>query len=441
MSVLNKGLGEKLRWFYPIAGALIGTAIVITNAWSIFYPYIMEQYGLTAANMASITLGASLVGFGNFIVAPITAAFLVDKVGPKIMYSFTTILLIAALFCLRMFSSGGVGEWEQFSMYWYLGSFLIGWGCGYYTTTANPIAAKWCADKTGLAIGIVNLGPALGPVWCAVAATALIPIVGMEGAFTVMIGGGIAVVIIFGVLLQRKPEDGFVPQGYKPPIATEGQSEGINLKQAIRTVDFWCMAACTFLCCFGGFCFAMNMSTIIIEGTVTIGGMEEAVVRTTVVAVAISIANILNAIVRPIWGGLATRLGSPWKVLKILYIGFIIALLVFSFLYTSAVGAIFAVCLVYVFFGGTSPLHQSAGPVLFGPKYAGQIMNTLVIMTGIAWILGPYVGGFIKGSIGSYVPALYLGAAFVFVALIIVFYMDSVTKKRKAAAEAKKIEG
>ena len=436
MSILNKGIGEKLRWYYPFGGAIIATAIVITNAWSVFYPYIMDHFAIDASYMASIAAGSSAVGWGNFIIAPITGAILVDRFGPKVMYALSAILELIGLSCIKMMCSGGPGDWAAMQPWWLAAGLFIGWGIGYMTATANPMAAKWCPEKTGLAIGIVNIGPALGPVWATQVAARVIPGAGLETTFTIMILVGVCFTLVFGVLAQRAPEPGYMPEGYVPPAASVAEEEGLTLKQALRTKEYWCMFLCTFLCCFGGFGFAMNAATIVIEGCVTVGGMEEATVRVAVVATAMSIANIINAIARPAWGAIATKLGDPWKVLMVLYIGFIVVLLLFSRLYTTAMGAIVAVCLVYCFFGGTSPLHQSAGPVLFGPAHSGQIMNTLLLATGIAWILGPYVGGFIKGATGSYVGALYLSAAMVFIALCIVLYVSSQNKKKQAAKAA-----
>lgn len=426
MSILNKGVGEKFRWYYPVAGAIIGTALVISNAWSVFYPYIMAQFGIDSTLQASVSLGASMVGFGNMVVAPIVGAIIADKVGPKIMYLLSIILGFIGLMLLRVMATGEAGQWDDFKMYWYIGSFLIGWSIGCYTASANPCAVKWCADKPGLASGFVQIGPALGPVWCTLAATALIPQLGIAGAFTVLVVGSSIVTLIFGVILSRNPEPGWLPEGYVRPDVTAGQ-DGLTLAQAMKKKEFWCLAACIFLVCFAGFCFAMNMSTIVVEGV----GADIAVAG-GLIALTMSVANIVNAVARLFWGWVSSKIGGLWASLKILYIGFIVALLLFSFIYKTPAGAFVGIIIVYIFFGGTSPLHQASGPALFGPKYAGQLQNSLLVLTGIGWTIGPYIGGFIKGATGSYVGALYLGVAALVIAVAIVFYIQSQAKKQKA---------
>lgn len=425
------GLGERQRRLYPWLGAVLGGLIIMSTIWSLFYPFLMKQFEMT--DKAPFALGASILGLGNMLLGPIVAGYLVDRFGPRASYGTAVVALIIATFCMR--ALGAATEWSSGATYWYLGSLFYGFAVGMYTGTAPALSMKWNPDKMGFATGVANIGPALAPVWLSPIAAALIPRVGIGNAFTILFISSIVVILVLGVAIQRQPEKGWKPEGWEPPAKVTGKAAGLTLKEAAKTKEYWFLFLASFFCLVGGFLFMLNIATIMIEGVGIRGGMDPAKVVPAVIVPFLSISAFLGAVMRPAWGWFLDKMGSPWRALKVTYTGLIITLLIFTFLWKSVVSAIIGACLIYFFFQGSSPIHMAGGPFLFGTKEAGKITGTILVATGLAWIVGPYLGAWLADISGTYATALYVGAASVFIALILVFLV-STSKARATVSEA-----
>ena len=430
-SILNKGLGAKYRWLYPVFGMAMGLFIVFSNIMSQFYPYLQAQYNVET--VATFALAASLMGGGDMLVGPLLNMLFFDKYGPKFMYTGTVICMVVALFCMRAVGAGTV--WDDSAMFWYIGSFMLGVGAGLRSGTAPALANKWCPDNPGFATGLVAMGQGLAAFWMAPTVAFLIPNYGFGDAWTILITLGIVVVILTGIIPQRQPEPDFKPEGWEPPVKDEAADDGsLTLSQAIKTKEYWVLFICTFLVSFANFAIVMNVVPMYIEGLGQVG-FDAAYVTTNITAVMLSATSVLNAAGRPIWGFIRDRIKNTWITLLLLYGGAAIAIFAMSILYkTGVVPAIAIGCVVYFFLSGTSPVHMSAGPVLFGPKYAGSILSSTLYGTGFAWLLGPYIGATIKDMTGAYTNCFYLAIATCVIAILLVIYIYNVQKKKERAA-------
>lgn len=428
MGFLNKGMGPKQRWLYPVFGAAIGLFIVYSNIYSMFYPHLQVQFGIDT--VATFALGASLMGAGDMLAGPIFSWAFFDKYGPKVMYIGSAICLAIGLFCMRALGAGT--DWNTCMWFWYGGSFILGLAAGLRSGTAPSICAKWIPDNVGFATGIVAMGQGLAAFWMAPVATFLLANMGWTDTFTILISIGIVVVILLGILPQKLPNPSWKPEGWTPPVDDERSDDGsLPLSKAIRTREYWVLWACIFLTGFANFAFVMNVVPIYIEG-LGAAGMDPAYVTANVTAVMLSITAVINCLGRPVWGFIRDRIKDTWVTLKVLYIGVIAALVIVSIFYTQGVvPAIAAGCLVYFFCSGTSPVHMSAGPALFGPRYAGAILSTTLFATGFAWVLGPYIGATVKDLTGQYVGCFYLAIALCVIALILLFWLSAAQKKEK----------
>lgn len=427
MGLLDKGIGENHRRLYPWMLAIIGGAVVLSFIWSAFYPYLMEFYGV--ADKAPFALGASALGFGNMLIAPPIAGIILDRWGPKATLALSSLCLIIGAFCMNHMLS--ISVWTDASTWWYIGSFIFGFASGCFAATHVSTSSKWNPDKLGYASGIANIGPAIGAFWMAPVAAILIPKLGIGGTFSAFAAIGVVVAILFGIIPLRLPEPGWKPAGWEVP---QKEAFGVTFNEAIRTNKYWILIGCTFIVCLAGFLFAMNIATLIIEGCATIGGMDPKVVVATVVTMAISATAIVNALARPAWGVVLDKLGDCWKVLLILYIGFAISLLLFRFMYTGAVTAVIGACIVYAFFGGTAVAHMGATSTLFGTKSLGKILGSTQVATGVAWVIGPYLGAKLADITGSYATALYTATGCCIVGVILVLIMMNMIKKNAATS-------
>lgn len=66
---LEKGVGEKKRWFYPISSFFLGLGLSIGSTWTIFYPYIQEHFSLQT--VAGVVLASTFIGVGTMIFGPL----------------------------------------------------------------------------------------------------------------------------------------------------------------------------------------------------------------------------------------------------------------------------------------------------------------------------------------------------------------------------------
>ena len=133
----------------------------------------------------------------------------------------------------------------------------------------------------------------------------------------------------------------------------------------------------------------MNLTQIVIEGNSVKGGLDRTYVVSVVVATIMAIAGVIDAIGRPVWGFIMDKFKSTWSFLAFIYIGYIIGFIVFLLLYKTPIGAGIGAIWIFIFYGGTSIAHTSAGMALFGTKRGGAITSSTLIAVGCAWVLGP----------------------------------------------------
>ena len=428
LRIQQVGLGEKQRFGYAVIGALLGATIILSRAWSVFYPYLMDMFGRT--DTATFAFGSSCMGFGMMVVAPIICGSLLDKHGPKLTYSISFVCFVCYIICFRIMCS--MTDWEQAKYLWYLGSFLVGLGVGQYSTTNPSLVTKWNPDRIGKAFGIADMGSALAVMWIPSFVTFLIPRVGVSNTLTTLGIIACCSVLVLGIILCRLPEPDWKPAGWAPPKQLETADQkgtgGLTLKEAARKKEFWCLIACIFFACIGGFMFSMNLTPIVIEGCSVKGGLDQDYVVSTLVPLIMAVAGVCDAVGRPLWGFIMDKFKNRWTFLLFVYGCRVIAFVVFLLLYTTATGTIIGTALGFICYGGISVAHSSAGVALFGTRKGGAITGATLIAVGIAWVAGPSLSAMVADAVG-YTPAFIVAIALILVAGVISMVLAKSTKK------------
>jgi MFS family permease len=127
------------------------------------------------------------------------------------------------------------------------------------------------------------------------------------------------------------------------------------------------------------------------------------------------------------------KLGSAWNALLVSYIGMLVLLLFFQFVYSSVVPCIAFMFILYLFYGGQSPLHQGCAPFVFGAKQVGSLMSAMLFATGVAMLIAPTLGAYIADVTGAYMNVFFVSAALMAVSTVLMLVLRNLSKKRIAA--------
>lgn len=423
MAFRNYGIAADRRWFYPISGGMMRFFLAYFGIWSLFFPFLMEEFGVET--IAPVAVGSSAAGVGAMVVGPPVSGTMVDKLGnPKI-----PLLLAAAGFgggSLLLGLMLNTDTWSIARWYWYLGSFGIGFGAGTAQGTITPTVSRWFrGEKIGTAMGIVNTGNPLGRVGLAPFVTFLISYFGFGFDVFISMGlVGIVAIVGIGVVFWRNPTQTEINSGVL--TARSGQSgretretsqdeEGhedqieFTIGEAARTKEFWILYVAMAGAAFSYMGFMQNISTIMVEGLGRVGPYEVDYVADRLVPLFLSLTGIFTAVGALAWGYIMDYLGGPWRTLLLIYSVPAVGIVVFYLGYSNLFLVLGVGSIMLFFFGGEPAVHFAAVPHLFGRKNIGMVMsyiNSFSVGTGI--VLGPTVMAHIADVTGGYLAALVL---------------------------------
>jgi MFS family permease len=97
---------------------------------------------------------------------------------------------------------------------------------------------------------------------------------------------------------------------------------------------------------------------------------------------------------------------------------FVQALAAGSFMFASRLGEFYAVAAVFGFaYGGVMPLYAVLARDYFGQAIMGTVLGAAAMVSSLGMAIGPWIGGWLFDTFGSYAPlyvysfAIGLGAA------------------------------
>ncbi|GLI19904.1 MFS transporter [Tepidanaerobacter syntrophicus] len=404
---LEKGIGQDKRWFYPISAFLIGASITVTEFWTMFYPHVQGYFGLDTA--ASVVLAATFSGMGVMTIGPPLAGIILDKYGPKINFLISaSSLVLGHSLIIKMLS---LQDWSMAMYFWYLGSFFVGLGCGFFGGTSPATIGKWFPDKAGTALGLAVAGGSCAAMIYPPLVASFIKTNGFTGKIFLSFAM-IAVIFLIGlgVLFWKTPPHDWMPASLKKKSDTlsakpANLTKDYTFQEAIRNKMFWLLCTCFICAAFSSMLFVQNASLIILEGLSSTMSKED--ILTSVIPSFVSMSAIGALAGRFGWGVITDKLGGPWKTLWIVYLLPAILIGVFYLSYHSKMLIFVIGFLLYFCNGGAPVVHYAIVPHVFGRRHLGKIMNTLnAISVGVGMALGPYIGAYIKDATGGYYWAL-----------------------------------
>ncbi len=244
--------GRANRYLVLAAAAVASLISGFAYTWSIFQKPLMELRGWESSEVSL----AYSISFVCVLVGILTNGFVRRKLEAR------HILLIAGL--LRGVGFFMTGFAQTIPQLYFAFSIVSGLGGGYLYSTAVSVATSWFPDKKGFANGLCLGCTGLAPLFFAPLGNALIESFGVLASFRIL-GACIIVAMACASLFIATPEPGWLPQGYEPANAEEGERKpdarrsGINVVgksrspvQVLKTPAFWALWPMTACACTSG---------------------------------------------------------------------------------------------------------------------------------------------------------------------------------------------
>lgn len=380
----------------------------IRNSFSVFYLSLLDEFGWGRAGTIGI-FSLHIVVYG--LMAPISGR-LADKFGPKRIVPLGTLLITVGMVACSMASR----IWQFYILFGVIisvGICVSGW------SQYAPILSEWFVRRRATALGVVSAGYGLCFALSSLTEF-LISRLGWRGALVAL--GVIPILTIAPLtvlLVKRRPEEmGLWPDGSHEAVGSQGgQGEaggayGVNspvteltLVEAVKTYPFWMIFLANF------FFWGIGTNMILAHQVAFVNdiGYSEAFA-----AFILSLYGVVYA-VGNLFGFVSDRIGRS-KTFAVGSVGLIAAMLILisagggaSQLMLYMYATLFGFCM-----GVTTPTLNAIQADLFQGRSFGAINGLLMLGFGIGGSLGPWIGGIIYDTMGTYIPAFSI-AIFAFI--------------------------
>ncbi len=363
-------------------------------SYSVILPFMKDHLALTYTQVGLIATG----NFIGYLLFTTFGGFLAARFGPRKVVSVSLLVTGVTLF-LTGFSN-------SFS-FAFVTRLITGAGNGGCFVPMMSLPAAWfIARKRGLAIGIVNIGVCMGLVLSGVVLPYCISYFGPEGwryAWYLM-GAGVFICSFFcyGLLRNNPHEKGLRMYG-EDGGGEQSHPQVVTLFAAFRRVmgesEVWKLGCVYFMF---GFSYIIYLTFFVAYLTKEIG-MDPA--EAGRIFALIGIVAIFGGV---LWGAVSDVIGRRYACVSIyLVLALSYALPAFFrgpvILYLSAVifGIAFSVPVL---------MAAAAGDAV-GGQLAPAALGVITLIFAVAQIFGPYVGGSIKDTTGTFTYAFMLCAA------------------------------
>lgn len=393
----------KNRWLIAASAVGIHISIGSVYAWSNFTNPLKNMFGWSDSEVA-LTFSIAILFLG------LSAAFLghfVEKHGPK-----KAGLLAAMFFGIGIAGSGlAVAMESKYLLYLFYGVLGgIGLGVGYIAPVSTLV--KWFPDRRGMATGLAIMGFGFAAAISSPIMNSLIISVGVANTFYIL---GISYFIIMAVssLYLEKPEEGWMPAGFKEKIEAGKAKPTLDLSQltaneSVKTRRFWYLWTMLFINVTCGIAILAVAKPLAIE---SIG------ISMTAAAALVGAIGIFNGLGRIGWASASDYIGRPNTYTTF----FILQIIIFALLPYTSIQFLFVGMLIVVYTcygGGFASIPAYIGDI-FGTKQLGAIHGYILTAWSAAGLAGPMFAAYIKDTTGSYAGSLTFFAGLFVIALIV----------------------
>jgi MFS transporter, OFA family, oxalate/formate antiporter len=406
---------RKNRWLIALSAVGIHISIGSVYAWSNFTAPLKELFGWSDSEVA-LTFSIAILFLG------LSAAFMghfVEKHGPR-----KAGLLAAAFFGIGIIGSGlAVNLGSKTLLYFCYGALGgIGLGVGYIAPVSTLV--KWFPDRRGLATGLAIMGFGFAAAISSPIMNMLITSVGVANTFFIL-GSSYFVIMTLSSLYLEKPEEGWMPEGFKEKIQSGKAKPTTDLSQlmaneAVKTKRFWYLWMMLFINITCGIAILAVAKPLAMESI----GIDMAAAAALVGAI-----GIFNGLGRIGWASLSDIIGRPTTYTTF----FVLQMIIFFILPDVTIKWLFIGLLIIVYTcygGGFAAIPAFIGDI-FGTKQLGAIHGYILTAWAAAGLVGPLFAAWIKDTTGSYSGSLTFFSGLFVVAFIISMLIRLDIKKLK----------
>ncbi len=385
---------------------VVGVATVLVAGWrmnlSIFYPYLMDYYGIDSVTSIalSITISSAVAAFSSSFLG-----VLYDRRGsvlPLYIATFTQLLSAFLVWFMKFY------PWSISMWLWYMGGAIMGLAFPALIMSINPTIIRIFSTKPDIALAIIQSSNYLAlTFWSPIISRMVV----VMDVFTIFILLSIASIAMMLICIRTYSGLGTV---YR--LQQEGQSSQVIPRLFILMLIpiFFIATSSTMLLQF--------IAPIVTEFCGNFGiDFEKALQH--YVPLVMSVSGILQSLGAFTWGLISRRIGVL-KTFPLLYaLQALTAFLIVTFSRFSLEATIIAFWLRFLVFGGEPVIHMVLIPTLFGQENIGRLLGLQTSIVMFSSILGPVIGGLARDFTRTFTNTVFLSAIFSTIATFIALYI------------------
>jgi MFS family permease len=341
---------------------------------SVFLQPISEAMGWSRTAIATAALLNFLcMGAGAFFWGALS-----DRYGTRIV-----VLCGGAVLGLGMVAASQASTLRQFQL---LFGAIVGVAAGSFYAPMTAATTRWFTRNRSLAVALVSAGLSFGSTLMAPLARWLITSYDWRTAMLVL-GDLVWLVVIPAAFLVRNPPAGAATAA---PVVTTSRGDELTIGQVMRTPQFAAIALTHFACCAAHSGPIFHMVTHAIDRGVSV----------MAAATVLSAAGLASLSGKIVCGLFADRMGAKRTLVAGLSLQ---AVAISLYLFTGSLASFYALALMFGFaYGGVMPLYAILVREYFGERIMGAAFGAVSVAATLGMALGPWLGGALFDSVGSY---------------------------------------
>ena len=393
---------RKIFWgWFVVAGAFLLMALTYGARYS-FGLFVQPLAADNGWSRSVVSLAAS-INLLVYAAGGVWSGRLLDRVSPRWIATAGAAACAAGFFLC----AGASGPLQFYLAYGVLFGFGSSWTG---TVTVTSSVGKWFSRRRGTAIGISSMGVSFGTITLTPATAYLLEHFGWQSGFVFM---GLALLIpgilIAHILLCRTvPEDyGLTPDGEAPPaverttVSTTPPNPGpAAAGPPGRDPRFWVLALCH----------GTAVMTALMAFVHQVPYAVDQGIDTMAAAASLAAMGVAGLLGQFFFGWLSDRIGDPKHAASLGYLFMAAGTLIL--IHARSVETLMAYAFVFGFgYGCLGPLLPIIAAGRFGRQRMGAIYGLLTFfVVGIGGSLGPFIGGLLYDTTGTYITAWWLNA-------------------------------